>query len=277
MWRASRSSGTPPRPLRLKVELSPDAPLDLGLGHRIALSPDGSRLAFVGNAGGERYLFIRALDQPAAVKVAGTAGALQPFFSADGRSIGFFAGDELRRVPAEGGVPSFVCKASADGRGGTWGPDDTIVFVAAQNMGLQRVSAGAGTPQPLTHLPPGERSHRWPSFLPGGRRLLFNVQPGNVSFDEARVEQLDMASGKRQLLFVGGAEPRYAAGRVLFVKGGKLYAAPYDERAARLSADPVAVVNGVESDARNGGSQFTVSSEGTLAISSAREAAPTAS
>jgi serine/threonine protein kinase len=69
LWRGASSRPTPPRPLRLSVELSPDAPLDLGLGHRIALSPDGSRLAFIGNASGERFLFIRALDQPAAVKV----------------------------------------------------------------------------------------------------------------------------------------------------------------------------------------------------------------
>jgi len=237
------------------------------LGARIALSPDGRKLCFVAAAGSDTSLFLRPLDQPRAAAIPNTAQARQPFFSPDGSEIGFFTSSEIRRVSIGGGASNTVTSVPADSRGATWGDDGAIVFVASQQEGLYRVPASGGTPAKLTTLDAAknERSHRWPSFVPGTRKLLFNVAAASRSFDEATIELVDVDSGKRTPLGVLGAMPRYAEGRLLFVRDAKLYAAPLDLAAGRLAAAPVVVSEGVSSDPRNGTCQYAVAHSGLLA------------
>ncbi len=116
----------------------------------IALSPDGRTLAFVGRRGTTDQIYVRALDRREAVALAGTDGAYNPFFSPDGRWIGFGAADVLKRVAVDGGPPVQICRAEKL-VGASWGSDETIVF-GNDGGGLMRVPAGGGTPEELTKL-----------------------------------------------------------------------------------------------------------------------------
>ena len=264
--RGRRADAPAPPLVQLDVQFAEDV-VPAILGARIALSPDGQRLCFVAAAGSDTSLYLRPLDQPRATAIPNTAQARQPFFSSDGSEIGFFTSSELRRVSIGGGASNTITEVPADSRGATWGDDGTIVFVASQQEGLFRVPASGGTPARLTTLDAArnERSHRWPSFVPGTRKILFNVAAASRSFDEATIELVDLDSGKRTPLALMGAMPRYADGRLLFVRDAKLYAAPLDLVAGRLASAPVVAAEGVSSDPRNGTCQYAVARNGLLA------------
>jgi serine/threonine-protein kinase len=164
---------------------------------------------YVGNHGGSTQLYLRSLDRFEATPIPGTEGAQNPFFSPDGQSVGFFAEGKLKKVSLSGGAPVSLCSAPL-GRGASWAPDDTIVFSPSTTSGLFRVSAGGGTPKPLT-IPDrkkGEYGHRWPQILPGGRAVLFSVYTGG-NFDEARIRVLSLETSEQRALVEGGFYARY--------------------------------------------------------------------
>ena len=141
-----------------------------------AVSPDGRQMVFatVPDAGGDVRLWLRPLSASAATELSGTLGASYPFWSADGRSIAFFAGGRLKRVAATGGNPVIVCDAEA-GRGGLWLEDDTIVFAPTAFSPLMRVNAAGGEPATWTRLQDDETGHRFPQRLPNRQLLYFSV------------------------------------------------------------------------------------------------------
>ena len=141
-----------------------------------AVSPDGRQMVFatVPEAGGDVRLWLRPLSASAATELPGTLGASYPFWSADGRSIAFFAGGRLKRVAATGGNPVIVCDAEA-GRGGLWLEDDTIVFAPTAFSPLMRVNAAGGEPATWTTLQDDETGHRFPQRLPNRQLLYFSV------------------------------------------------------------------------------------------------------
>jgi len=183
-----------------------------------ALSPDGGAVAFLaaeervaGTAQGSRQLFVRELDDVEPRALAGTEGARLPFWSADSRDIGFFAGGSLRRVRRGGGPVQTICKAN-NGRGGAWNADGTIVFADDPYGPLFRVSASGGEPVPATSLDAakGERSHRFPAFLPDGRHFVFGVEPWNEDFRmRIKVASLDEVTSGKDLL-ESTSVPRWA-------------------------------------------------------------------
>ncbi len=144
----------------------------------MALSHDGRRLAFIAASGGRNILFIRALDSIAAQPVAGTDGAYYPFWSPDGRDLGFFADGKLKRVSTSpGGAVTTLCDAPRP-RGGTWNRHGTIVFASGAHDPLRSIPATGGPPVAVTRLDAKrhEYSHRFPWFLPDGRHVLFLAQ-----------------------------------------------------------------------------------------------------
>jgi Tol biopolymer transport system component/predicted Ser/Thr protein kinase len=236
----------------------------------LALSPDGRRLAFVAREGEGQRLYVRALDEAEARPLAGTEGADNPFFSPEGRAVGFWSAGAIRRVAVDGGPPVEVCP-SASLVGATWPSPDEIVF-ATTTGGLMRVAPGAGRPEPLTRLSPGEVSHRLPHALPGGA-LLFTVFESGFDKRQGRVEVLDRAAGRRLPVADNAADARYVrTGHVVFARRGTLVAIPFDPSTLRARGAEVGVVDGVMQslnvpyvDVETGAAQFDVADDGTLA------------
>ena len=212
------------------------------------VSPVGRRVAVTAVSGESApRLCVRSLDSRDATVIEGTDGAKQPFWSPDGRSLGFFARGKLMKVAVAGGVPVPICDAP-DGKGGAWSPSGTIVFGPSMIFeGLARVSADGGPAQPATlvDVDRGENSHRWPVFLPDGIHFLFFVR---ASIDERRgvyVGRLDRpASTPGSPLFRSESEAVFVPtssrerGVILSAADGQLQARPFDAAALRLVGDP---------------------------------------
>ncbi len=249
--------------------------LDLPAGQRLAeefpapfaFAPDGKALALVARQGETQEIYERALSGLELRRIAGTAGGSQPTFAPDGRSLAFFADRKLKRVPRAGGAAIVVAEIGGNPRGASWGEDGTIVLAPHQNSGLFRVSAAGGTLEPLTRLDESadEASHRWPQVLPGGTHVLFTVAVEDGTYDEARVEVVSLATGERKRVHEGGAHARYvASGHLVFVRGGRLLAVPFDAAGLQVRGTPQVVVEGVRYDPQNGGSHVAVSATGAL-------------
>src|SRR5262245_36125334 len=150
-WTLTRPAPGKPQPMRFAIVPPTGQPLNVG-DRDLALSPDGTHLVYVVRGG---LLMVRAIDQLDAVELRGISGARSPFFSPDGRWIGFFssgnAGGELKKVLVTGGPPVSLCRFVGGAGGASWGPDDTIVFATNDpSSGLLRVAAAGGEPTVLT-------------------------------------------------------------------------------------------------------------------------------
>jgi hypothetical protein len=269
---------TPPalaRPTaRLLVELPATEPLALGPNlEPIALTPDGSRLAYVARRGGVTQLFMRSIDSFDAKPIPGTEGATNAFFSPDGQSVGFVTasagpeGAELKKLSLGGGAPLTISSVIAD-RGASWGPDDTIIFTPYTNSGLFRVPAAGGMPKPLT-VPDhkaGEYGHLWPQILPGGKAVLFTIWAGVGGINRARIAVLSLKTGERRVLIEGASYARYVpSGQILYARAGGLLAVPFDLQRLEVTGAPVSILEGVEMDTNLGAAYFSTSEDGSLA------------
>lgn len=234
----------------------------------VAISPDGTHLAYVHTASGTTQLYVRPLDKLESAPVPDTTGATAPFFSPDGRWIGYFAAGKLMKVSVSGGVPVALCDVS-NPLGADWGPDDTIIFAPRLNSGIWRISASGGLPRQLTTLDAarGENSHRWPSFLPGGRAVIFTVKTlKSATFDDTDIAVQLLASKEHRTVLHGGSDPRYfSSGHMVFARAGTLRALPFNLKELRPAGPPISVLEGVSWTPWTGAAQYAVSSSGTLA------------
>ena len=202
-------------------------------GALAVLSPDGQTLVYAGTRDSVRRLYVRPLDSLESRPLSGTEDARSPFFSPDGRWIAFFSGGMLKKVEVTGGAPVSIASAP-ESRGGTWGPDDTIVFTPTTTTGLYRVAAAGGTPVEMTKPLEKERTHRWPSFLPDGNAVVFVRQDQNAAYDDGFIEAVRLDTNERKILIRGGTFPRYlASGHLVYVRENTLFAVPFDAEAPR--------------------------------------------
>jgi serine/threonine-protein kinase len=251
---------------RVTINLPDAQPLALakfgpmGIGRTaVALSPDGSVLAYAAEHNGNSQLYLRELDRFDARPVAGTEGAYNPFFSPDGRSLGFFAANKLKRVSVNGGEPMTLCEARIP-HGGCWGPDGTIVFADSEGSNLSRVSASGGRAEVLSKT---EDRAFYPEFLPGGKEVLFSIK-GFHNPDYGHIAVLSLATGERRVVLEGGTNPRYASsGHIVFARAGALLAAPFDLSRLQVTGAAVTVIEGIRIE-EWGAAQFALSPEGTL-------------
>jgi serine/threonine protein kinase len=231
----------------------------------IAISRDGTRLAYIARHNGVPMLFIRALDQSVAFSVAGSEGANTPFFSPDGNWVGFFPAGSLKKVAASGGAPISLTSLPTT-RGASWGPHESIALTLTPATGLSVVSADGGAPAPLSKLDlsKGEASHRWPQFLPDDDTILFTVGKSK-NWDDAEIEVQSLKTGERHTLIQGGTCARYVpTGDLLYGHGGKLLSVPFDLRRLQVTGPPVTILDDVMEDAESGAVQFSASDNGTL-------------
>jgi serine/threonine-protein kinase len=256
----------PPAAARLSLELPAHLALADDYSAPFAVSPDGMQLALLALQDDVSRLYLRRVDGVEAVPVPGTEGAWQPAFSADGRSLVFFAQRKLMKVPLAGGPAAALAETGANPRGASVAPDGTIVLAATQTAGLLRLDPGATRPRPLTQLDlaRGEGSHRWPQVLPGGEWVLFTTGVDGAPFDDAHIDVVSLATGERRRLWSGAAHARYAAGRLFFAQAGRLFAAPFDLESLALGGAPQVVIDGIHDDPRNGGAHFAVAEQGPL-------------
>ncbi|HEY7700391.1 MAG TPA: hypothetical protein VIE88_18330, partial [Vicinamibacteria bacterium] len=250
-------------PIRLDTQLSAE-PLFSDVGSALVVSPDGMHVAYIVGDGNRRSLYVRSLEQLQGSPLSGTEEAYHPFFSPDGKWVGFVTRSELKKVSISGGAPLTLCPVNIS-RGASWAPDDTIVFTPNPAAGLFRVAAAGGEPQPLTELKEGEASHRWPQVLPGGKAVLFTSSGSASNFDDANLEVVVLATGERKVLHRGGSYARYvASGHLVFVREGTLFAAPFDLGRLELKGSPAPVLEGIASNPFHGSAQFDVSANGLL-------------
>ena len=268
-WLAGRRSTPAAESIRVPLALPPGYELTLRIQPAVAISPDGRRLAMVAHGSDEvDVLVVRDLGVLAARVLAGTEDAASAFFSPDGEWLAYFTSEELRRVPFAGG-PSERLATARDSRGGAWGPDGTIVFAPGPETGLLRLPASGGEPVPLTTLDAArkERTHRWPSFLPDGSAVVFacDTFESIQTYDDARLEAVSLASGRRHVLFERANRGVVASGRrLVFGRGGSLFAAPFDAAKLAPTGEPRVVEPEVETASGTGAVQFAVSRTGDL-------------
>jgi len=230
-------------------------------GGAVTVSPDGIRFVQVISEQGRRRLWVHDLDGSESRVLEGTAGASYPFWSPDGRYIGFFAEDQLKKIPADGGVAQTLCGVAA-GRGGTWSSQGVILF--AQNVygPLYTVPDGGGTPEPLTTTATDDVSHRFPYFLPDGNHFVFF---GGRLSDTREIQIASLEDPRPRTLRKSRTAGRVASGHLLFADDGTIFAQPIEPQRLELTGGPVPLVDGVMTHTDMGIANFSVSENGILA------------
>ncbi len=263
VWNVTRPD--PPRVVRFPLGVPVSLRAASGVPS-VVVSPDGGRVVTVA-AGGQFY--VRQIDQLEAIPLRGAVG-INPFFSPDGRSVGFrgagFTDDNLHRVSIDGGVPVTLTEGIGGIFGASWGPDGIIVLAPTLPGPLFRLAATGGERQPLTALVDGEHAHRWPEFLPGGEALLFTVVNDEGRSDPERFEiwVLDLTSDERKFLVAGGGNPHYApTGHVVYGVNGTLRAVPFDLGRLAVTGGPIPVLEDVVTS-DSGSAHFSLSQDGSL-------------
>jgi Tol biopolymer transport system component len=256
----SKFSGSQPNTQSMQLALS--LPNKMTRVANVIVSPDGSRVAFVAsNVERKWQLWVRALDGATPQPLEGTEDALAPFWSADSRSLGFFATGKLYKIDASGGRPQALCDVRSD-RGGTWNRDNVILFSGPD--GLYRISANGGTPVLATRKDAHEEAHRWPYFLPDGKHFLFLGDAATAENHHIRVGQLD--SQESQILFGAITRVAYAApGYLLYVNQGSLVAQRFDAGKLTVIGEPTTLAENIETVGDNHEFDFSVSDTGILA------------
>ncbi|MDA2928155.1 hypothetical protein MYX78_13175, partial [Acidobacteria bacterium AH-259-G07] len=249
---------------RLAMVLPSNQQLSFGGRHQVAFSPDGTHLVYVANT----QLYLRAMDQLEALPIRGTedGGGRSPFFSPDGQWVGFWAGDQLKKVSISGGAPVALCDAE-NPWGASWGPNDTIVF-GQGSQGIWQVSAAGGTKELLISVDATkDESAHGPQILPGGKALLFTLSSGDGTWDDAEIVVQSLETGERQVLIRGGTDARYVpTGHLVYAREGTLLAVPFDVERLEVTGGPVSIIEGVTQAGSNftGAAHFSFSRLGSL-------------
>ena len=253
----------------VRLSLVPPEKTQIRTGVGIALSPDGRRVAFSGLTAGKDQLWVQDLESLEARPLPGTEGAASPFWSPDSRSVAFFAAASIRKVDVASGTAVTVCTAPQS-RNGSWGREGVIIYGTAAG-GIMRVPASGGTPSPATTLDAaaGETAHRYPWFLPDGRRFLYLAR--NRDPEKSAIALGDLNSpGVRQLLAADSA-PQFVPPKYLFFNRDRtLLVQGFDQAAGRVTGDPVPVADQVDYNSASSRSAFSVSAGGTLIYASTR-------
>jgi eukaryotic-like serine/threonine-protein kinase len=267
-WIAARPASEPKQVVRFSIPLGPETNFSATGRHVVAISPQGTHMAYVANL----QIYLRALNQFESTPVRGTEGVgttfgRSPFFSPDGKWLGFWGDDALKRVAVTGGAP-VTLTAAANPWGAWWGEDEKILY--GQADGIWEVPATGGTPRKLVEAKNGETLHG-PQRLPDGDWLLFTVRPAKVpNWDQARIVTQSLATGERKALIEGGRDARYlSSGHIVYASEGVLYAVPFNTRTRQVTGGAVSLVEGVgDAGTTTGAAHYSVAANGSLVYAS---------
>ena len=234
-----------------------------------AVSPDGTRVVY-GVAGDGDRLWLDSLSTGATQSLSSTERAKFPFWSHDGRSIGFFADGMLKRVDVDSGAVTELAPAP-DGRGGAWGRGGMIVYAPSFRSGLFKVAAGGGKAEPLTTVEaPRHTTHRWPSFLTdGGHVVYLAANHSDPLGEETEIRIASLADGRSAPLMRSESNTLFVPGWLLTVRGGSLLALPFDDTARRVTGEPLRVAERVQYDSGVWRGVVSASDNGVLAYRTA--------
>jgi len=272
-WRVGMFANPPPvKTIRFTIVPPATHPLfATSTEHDVVFSPDGSRIVYRAGTSLGTTLVVRDLNGLDVRPLAIPGSIRGPFFSPDGRWIGFFAGRELRKISVAGGPAITICTLDGLARGASWGDDDQIVFATVQG-GLQQVSAGGGAPKVLVSSSGANAlQYAFPINLPGGRGVLFTARSG-FGADPGRIDVLDRHTGEQRTIIQGGNDVAYLdSGHLIYAEPmpsaigfAALRAVRFDLDRLALIGDPVAVVDRVVASSATGAAEFAVSRRGDL-------------
>jgi hypothetical protein len=261
-WGMWNSTALPPQPI-MRFVVAPPNGVELSMRGwfiGLALSANSQSMAY---HTGEGVLLHSMELGTAGLIVPGLRGFL-PFFSTDGKWIGFFDNNKLMKISTMGGSPQSVCDA-IDPQGGSWGADDTILFGASGS--LWSISASGAGPARLvldkTKSKDIAGDYCWPEILPGSKAVLFTVRR---SEQDMCIAALSLESGKTQILIKAGTKPHYAkTGHLIYAWENDILAAPFDSKQLRVTGPSVPIIQKVMPPVWNGQALYAISETGTLA------------
>ena len=264
LWSPWRQRGPEPAaPIRVDMDLGDEVTIGSSQvgSSSVIISPDGHRLVFVSFHQQVPRLMTRVLNQiggATSIELPGTEGARGPFFSPDGRHVGFFAAGKLWKTRVDGGTPTPISAAN-ELLGGSWGDDDVIV-AALSTAGLVRVPAAGGAPEVIMGPPAGAR---WPQVLPGSRAVIFTTG-GTPTMGPLRVDVLSLSDGIVTTVVPGGSYARYlASGHLAWLERRTLFVAPFSLDRLRLTGPAVAVIDDIALNMYSS-AEFDASQTGTI-------------
>ena len=268
---------TPRNLTRFTIALPEGSVAEASFNRRVGISPDGRYVAYSVTALGQGQnvaatkFYLRSLSELEPKLIPGAGGT--PFFSPDGRWVGFFGFGAppgtmlLRKVALGGGAPATLCTLGPFA-GGSWADDDTIYFVGAMPGGVMRVPASGGQPKEVAKIDfvDGERMHKYPCALPGGKAVLFTVSTADTeTFDDARIVGLNIETGQRGTLVEGGTHPLYSpSGHLVYARGGNLLAIRFDAKRLKVTGQPFTVLEEILMSVNSGVANYDISASGDL-------------
>ena len=247
---------------RFSISLPANAPVAMGTFEKLAVSPDGSRIAYVGGRD-PTNLYLYYLDTLETKLVPQTEGARGPFFSPDGQSIGFStSARELKKVDVQKGVATLL-STNRDLRGASWGPNDTIVFAEPRSP-LRSLAVPDGRVENLTSYKLNSEI-RWPSFMPGGESVLFTLSDFSGDYENAKLVTSALKDGTTKTVLTGATCGRYVpTGHLVYFHSESLFSVRFDDSHLRTAGSPVPLVTDVDSSFASGLADFAVSADGSL-------------
>ncbi|MGA9414764.1 MAG: protein kinase [Terriglobales bacterium] len=204
-----------------------------------ALSPDGSKLAFLAGAGSDTKLWVRDVTTGTVHQVEEIERATYPFWSPDGKYIGFFSGGKLKKVALAGGPVQVLCDAP-EGRGASWNPRGVIILAPNIAEPLYKVPEGGGTPEKITETKPGW-TNRNPYFLPDGDHYLFIVRDTGNASSAGALYGASLSGEKPRQILERASNVQYSEGYLLYLRETVLVAQRFDPKSLKFSGDPTPV------------------------------------
>jgi eukaryotic-like serine/threonine-protein kinase len=234
-------------------------------GGRVAISPDGRQIVFVGPGEGSGKLWLRRLDQLTSTPIAGSDGGMAPFFSPDGRQVGFIRGGTTVRIASLDGTPTVTLTDTANTTSGDWGPDGYVYFEGG--AGIVRMRPTGGTMEPIYAVSKerAEVGAEWLNVLPKAAGLIFRLRYSGKGQGDFQIAAMKLPHGPVHLL-TSGVFARYApSGHLLVVTAeGKLIALPFDPAKLAVTGAPIALLDGIGVRAGGFSIDLALSQTGTL-------------